>query len=515
MLGLRQSLVTSGKIGIQGGQGGFIPVDIGPLGSVQDGNTVLLYEQENTIDPNVNRSYAYTVVRNIIGYLPTTSNNSAITYGATWDEAAAFAHTVILSSQKGTENAKFIGANEYNSQTAYGLTIADPRFKIYPALVSGTTVIGLNAEYISGVYVEKNAETGQYDDLDVIANPQTYLIKKWWREYFINKNDQIEYSGAKYIWGPKESPNSNFAYALNIYTGAEELRPITERNSFLLFRAIIYSTVAVTPAIQDEYLAQMVGALAPTGYATRGLETQIGPPTVNNLYPNKLYISSTGLEKIYEFVVEFDAIAEDAVINGVTQKRNLNIQAPFNDLNKVTFPDGTTRIDLSQDPGLEILVDILYAHFPNNSNTRVISSKSNLSCTVVPYRTGQNLQYPEFTVLTTSEGVIKVKYTYTYRIDLSGLPGFLETSSPDIIGPISLYNFRYKVPNKKFSPPFNLGRYAMKNLPLAPNYSYPLNAPASSNIYTINCTISEFLAASNNNPNLQNRFQGILDGQQL
>ena len=512
MLGLRQSLVTSGKIGIQGGQG-FTPIDIGPLGSAQDGNTVLLYEQEN-INVNLNTSYAYTVIRGIVGYLPPTSNSSNISYGTSWDAAAGFAHSVILASQKGTEVAKFVGSNEYDGMGSYTLDNPDPRFKIYPNLTFGNTVIDNIVEIKSGVYVAKNPTTFQYEDLDIITNPATYLIKKWWRQYFIDQNDQIEYSGAKYIWGPKEHPSSAYAYALNVYTGAEELRPITEGNSFLLFRSIAYSTVAVTTSIQDEYQAQMVGASAPTGYSTRGLETQIGAPALTPTYANKLYLPNSG-SKLYEFEIEFDAIAEDAVINGVNQKRNLNIQPPFNGLKKVTFPDGTTRIDLSQDPGLEILVDMFYYYTPNNSQTRVTNVVQGLTTTVIPYRTGQNLQYPEFIVSTNAAGVPKVKYIYKYRLTLSGIPGFLETSSPDIIGPIGLFNFRLKVPNQKFSTPFNLGRYAVKNIPLAPTFSFPFNVPATANIYTINCTADQLLAAAASNPNLSSRFQGIINGQQL
>ena len=513
MLGLRQSLVTSGKIGIQGGQG-FTPIDIGSTGSTQDGDTILLRNVSNALNPGVhnNKSIAYTFISKLVGYYPDPATSTKVSYTATWEQAKDYAHSIILSSQKGTEVAKFIGANQYVQNTTYIPTgNPDPRFSIYPVLAyteDTNNIVGGTVNYIFTDYADINNDVTVISP-NAISNPATYLIKEWWDKYFVLENENIEYTGAKYIWGPRTILGSDFAYALNIYTGEEEIRPVTEKNSFLLFRTFVYDSFETTEAPLEEFESILPTAPAPTGYEFRpGLGALSTPPTIAQTYSNKIYIPPGNLSKILEFEIEFDATK-----TGTNQNADLFIQAPFKDLRKVTFGDGSTRIDYSQDPGLQITADLLY-FYETSGGVRISHQAANIQGQIVQYGTaGAEPQFPKIVV--TSIPVQKVTYTYTYRLDLSTLAGFGNEEPANIIGPIAIYNLRFKVPNKRESSQVNFGKYAIKNVPFAPQVSFPIGSQAQNNTYVINKTNAEFYAATAVNPILQQKFAGILTGTQL
>lgn len=522
MLGLRQSLVTSGKIGIlNGGGGGEVinAIDIGTIGSIQDGGTALLRDVSNSSNATIpaNKSIAYTVIPQLVAYYKDPGISTASTYVATWEEARDYAYSIVLSSQKGEEPAKFIGANQYNANPSPAYNVIsnpDPRFSIYPNIeyvpwswnmIAGTVnFIVVDYEVIDGeaVIVSPNA----------ISNPATYLIKEWWDKYFVLENQNIEYTGSKYIWGPRAElvgVNANFAYALNVYTGEEELRPVTEKNSFLLFRTFLYDSFETTDAPLEEFESILPAAPAPTGYEFRpGLGALSVPPTITQTYSNKIYIPSGNLSKILDFEIEFDATR-----TGTNANADLFIQPPFKDLKKITFPDNSTRIDYTQDPGLQITVDLLY-FYETYGGVRISHAARNIQGQVVQFGTaGAEPQFPKIVV--TSIPVQKITYTYTYRLNLSTLAGFGNEEPANIIGPIAIYNLRFKVPNKKESSPVNFGKYAIKNIPNLPSFSFPIGSQAQNNTYVINKTNEEFYAATQANPILQQKFAGILTGTQL
>lgn len=527
MLGLRQSLVTSGKIGILNGGGGtgeggggevINAVDIGTIGSIQDGGTTLLKSVSSSANLPIpaNKSIAYTVIPQLVAYYKDPSVFTAPSYVATWEQARDYAYSIVLSSQKGEEPAKFIGANEYNANAspAYShMSNPDPRFSIYPNIEYVPTSWALIPSTVNFIVVESEVIDGEVVIIspNAISNPATYLIKEWWDKYFVLENQSIEYTGSKYIWGPRlsEGVNSNFAYALNVYTGEEELRPITEENSFLLFRTFLYDSFETTDAPFEEFESVLPTAPAPTGYEFRGSANVL---QINNeiqqTYSNKIYFPPGNLSKILDFEIEFDATRTGANANA-----DLFIQAPFKDLRKITFPDNSTRIDYTQDPGLQITVDLFY-FYDGFGGARLPQHGFNLQAQVVQYTTaGNEPQFPKITV--TSSTVQKITYTYTYRLDLSGLIGFGDNEPTNIVGPIAIHNLRFKVPNKKESAPVDFGKYAIRNIPGAEAYSFPLGIQGQSNAYVMNKDKDTFDTAIAQNSVLRNKFLNILSGQQL
>jgi hypothetical protein len=98
---------------------------------------------------------------------------------------------------------------------------------------------------------------------------------------------------------------------------------------------------------------------------------------------------------------------------------------------------------------------------------------------------------------------------------MSQFPGFEPSATADIIGPISLYNVRFKFTNYTESIPKNYGIYGMKNVPIAPNIDWPAGSGASRNVYVINKNFTDFYTAWTSNPSLVARFLAIFNGTDL
>ena len=492
MLGLRQSLVTTGRVG-----GGITLFDLNGIGTPQDGGTILIYQ---TTDPSLNnKTIAYSVVEKLI---PIFSNSGSIPkYVGNWEECRDFAQSIILSSQMGDEDAKFVGSNLYSAGETYTNINPDPRFNIYPHLYDNLGITQYGYTIIGGVQTS-----------EAVNFESTFLIRKWWENYYVGNKYEIEYPGSRYIWGSRPSPTDNYAYALDLITGEQVLRPVTEKNSFLLFRKNIYNTLPQVETPEQSYSGTLPTAPAPTGYQ---LQTKSSGTTSSNTngsvpaYINQLFLPVNITDaKTFDFEIKFNAIQTE--VAGQNTLANLFIQEPFNKVKKVTFPNGQSRVDLANPPDMTVKVNLFY-FYTNGVGVRIPSIIYNVEATVVPY---SNLQYPATNVYSVSANnpVPKIEYIYTYRINLEGLPGFRNSDAADIVGPISIYDFRFKFPGYIESDPKNYGIYAMKNIPNFPNLSFPPAVGATKNMYTINKTVTEFITAYQSNPSLFNRFQNIFQG---
>jgi hypothetical protein len=490
MLGLRQSLVTTGKVG-----GGTATVleDIGGLGTGQEGGGILIHEAPI---PNTNKVSAYAVIPRLVPIF--YSDGTIPKYVGTWEECRDFAHTVILSSQVGETNAKFVGANQYNAGTEYTIQSPDPRFSIYTHLDGSNITTIYQTEIEGGVPIQ---ESLQYE--------HTYLIRLWWEEYYIGEQYELTYAGSRFIWGARETSTSNYAYALDLITGEQVLRPVTEKNSFLLFRRFTYNSLTETEPPEQFLQATLSGAPAPTGYALNR-SPQLAQSISEN-YQNSILFPTATVSKTFEFEVKFNAIQQD--VAGQNSKADLYIHPPFDKVKKVTFPNGQTRIDIASNPEMTIKGDLLY-FYTNSAGTKVPQFIYNVEASVAQY---SNLSYPKVNVysVSTFNAYPKIEYIYTYKIDMSQFPGFEPSATADIIGPISLYNVRFKFTNYTESIPKNYGIYGMKNVPIAPNIDWPAGSGASRNVYVINKNFTDFYTAWTSNPSLVARFLAIFNGTDL
>lgn len=487
MLGLRQSLVTTGKVG-----GGTATVleDIGGLGAGQEGGGILIHE---TPIPNTNKVSAYAVIPRLVPIF--YSDGTIPKYVGTWEECRDFAHTVILSSQAGETNAKFVGANQYNAGTEYTIQSPDPRFSIYTHLDASNITTIYQTEFEGSVLIQ---ESLQYE--------HTYLIRLWWEQYYIGEQYELTYAGSRFIWGARETSTSNYAYALDLITGEQVLRPVTEKNSFLLFRRFTYNSLTETEPPEQFLQATLSGAPAPTGYAL-ARSPRIAQ-AISETYQNSIILPTLTIYKVFEFEVKFNAIQEEVV--GQNSNADLYIHPPFDKVKKITFPNGQTRVDIENNPEMTIKGDLLY-FYTNSEGTKVPCTIPNVQASVVQY---SNLSYPKVDVypVSTFNAYPKIEYTYTYRIDMSQFPGFEPSATADVIGPISLYNVRFKFTNYTESIPKNYGIYGMKNMPLAPTLEWPVGSGANRNIYVLNKNIDDFTAAWASNPSLIARFIAIYNG---
>ena len=488
MLGLRQSLVTTGKVTPPIP---IIKVDIGTIGSAQDGGTFLLSDVES----NNNQSIAYAVVPTLVGYIPSnyTAGIKPI-YSTTWENAKNFAQAFVACSQSGENNATCKDDFQIYPQEVLGVGDA----VVYPTIITGYGPQPQNQEVMA-------------------TNPNTFLLRHWYDAYYIGQDYAREYIGNRYIWGPKTGEGSNYAYVIDLITGEETQRKITDKCSFLLFRKFTYNTFLTAEDVLIEQTASVTPEAITAGYAVE---------TSYNLRfnPNALY---TGIPTTYsndivfgnppgtvDIEIQFDAIQEIAGGNTL----NLFIQPPFNKVKKINYTGGSA-VDLYSNPGMKVTVDALYAY--TNVGVRSWHVVFNKELTIIPYQVvGQTTIYPKTQVISVVQGTPKIIYTYTYRIDLRGNPGFRTGDPADVIGPLSFFNFRFKFDGFKETKSVNYSRYGIKNIPnfnlntgggnsSTLGISFPPDVSPAKNLYTTNVLPTQLISNPQATQRMSNIFQGI------
>ncbi len=166
MLGLRQSLVTTGKVTPPIP---VIKVDIGTIGSAQDGGAFLL----SNVESNNNQSVAYSVIPTLVGYVPSSySPTGKPTYVATWENARTFAEAFVACSQSGENDA-----------------VCKDDFKVYPQEVIGVGDAVLFTQIITAYGVVPQ------DQEIITTNPNTFLLRKWYNTYYAGQDYAREYIG--------------------------------------------------------------------------------------------------------------------------------------------------------------------------------------------------------------------------------------------------------------------------------------------------------------------------------
>jgi len=472
MLGLRQSLVTTGKVG-----GGLIKTDIGDAGSLQDGGTLLLQSPKfgNT------QSVAYTVME----YPIQLTVGGIRSYLGTWEQCKDFAHAQSFISKKSTDQtAKFVGACEYTGQTG----TSDPRFKIYPKLYLDSE----SPQFPLLGFQEEIPTTQAPIIVNIYPNNlHTHLLRLWWETYYLQNPEK--YPSIRYIWGPRVSETSDLAYIFCVEDGNEYLDSVTARHSFLLFRSYTYNTFVTTETVPEGSPNASVPKVANgKAYTTATNQFETAIYGFNNAVVNPI--------ELKKFPVELEVICDFNNTVGI-----FNIPAPFDKFKTVTDNQGRKNFDGTQAPGVTIKVSLIYA-----DRTLIYGTLDDpLSYYVYP---DLNLQFTynywgstpvAFTQQTIQvpNGSIpgKIKYTFRFLLDMSTLPGFESGRSAAIIGPISLYDFKFKFPNYKESNPITYSKYIAGQ-----RYLYLINKPSDT-----------FAAEVQTNTLLLNRFLSILQGNSI
>ena len=493
MLGLRQSLVTTGKVTPPIP---VIKVDIGTIGSAQDGGAFLL----SNVESNNNQSVAYSVIPTLVGYVPSSySSTGKPTYVATWENARTFAEAFVACSQSGENDA-----------------VCKDDFKVYPQEVIGVGDAVLFTQIITAYGVVPQ------DQEIITTNPNTFLLRKWYNTYYTGQDYAREYIGSRYIWGPKVDANSNFAYVIDLNTGDETQMRITEKCSFLLFRTFTYNTFLPAEDVLFEQVTSVTPAAIQAGYTVETSYNLRTPPSntqsgfTTNSYTNDILMYSSGANPgTVDLEIVFDAIQTTVGGNSL----NLFIQPPFDKVKKVNYTGGSA-VDLYAPPGMKVIIDVVYSF--NNTGTRAWHILFNKELTLIPYyqAAGQSTIYPKTQVTSVAQGTPKITYIYKYRLDLNGNPGFRTADPPDVIGPLSFSNFRFKFDGYKETNGINYGRYGMKNIPnTASNnsggtgssvlpISFPPDVSPTKNLYTINKSVSTIVS----NPQATAKYFNIFNG---
>lgn len=474
MLGLRQSLVTTGKVG-----GGLIKTDIGEIGGYQDGGAILLL----SADLSSNQSIAYTVLNPT--HLTQITVGGIRSYAATWEQCRDFAHEQSFVFKKETdENVKIVGACEYTGQTG----TSDPRFKIYPKLY-------LNTETeLSQFPLVGNTEEILTTQAPLVINlypnnPNTYLLREWWElEYLQNPE---KYPTIKFIWGPRLSETSTHAYIFSVEDGYEYITSVNERHSFLLFRSYTYNTFIQTEQIPES----SNNASVPT--VSRG-KAQFSP-TASPLFNNAIYGFNNVTVNPYElgkFPIELEVIC-DYNAQGI-----YNIPPPFDKFKTVTSLQGFKNFDSTQAPGVTITANLIYADrtlvngSPDDPTSWYVYQNQTLEF-VFDYWGTQTTAFKQEVIQPFQQNSPgKIRYTFRFLLDMRDKPGFETGRDASIVGPISIYDFRFKFPNYKESNPISYTKYIA----------------GYRNLFIINKNIETFNVAAQNNNLLLNRLVQILQG---
>ncbi len=331
-----------------------------------------------------------------------------------------------------------------------------------------------------------------------------------------------EYIGSRYIWGPKVDANSNFAYVIDLNTGDETQMRITEKCSFLLFRTFTYNTFLPAEDVLFEQVTSVTPAAIQAGYTVETSYNLRTPPSntqsgfTTNSYTNDILMYSPGANPgTVDLEIVFDAIQTTVGGNSL----NLFIQPPFDKVKKVNYTGGSA-VDLYAPPGMKVIIDVVYSF--NNTGTRAWHILFNKELTLIPHyqAAGQGTIYPKTQVTSVAQGTPKITYIYKYRLDLNGNPGFRTADPPDVIGPLSFCNFRFKFDGYKETNGINYGRYGMKNIPnTASNnsggtgssvlpISFPPDVSPTKNLYTINKSVSTIAS----NPQATAKYFNIFNG---
>lgn len=486
MLGLRQSLVTTGKVGTA-----LVKTDIGNTGDIMDGGAVLLLSPE-IAGGAANKSIAYTVIES-----PMQITVGGITsYTATWEQCRDHAHSLTIPYKKATdENVVFVGNNQYNGGTTYSIDNFDPRFKIYPQLYlsySNTIYAGDSIPTIGNQTVASinPASGGLVYQVKFPNNEYTHLIREWWELYY--KPNPSKYP-IKFIWGPRLSDTSNFAYVFCVVDGNEYVVPITEKHSFLLFRSFTFNTYVQTEIVPQQSERASVPAVSYGKAQTAGgNSTPAGTSSVYGFHSIP--------QELKKFPVELEVICDYNASIGI-----YNIPVPFDKFKTTTSQQGFKNFDINQPPGIVITATLLYRNTSDSGTSfgnYVLIPKVTLTHTSYYYGgAGNNAAFLQQIIkLPVGQTPGQIKYTFRFLLDMSSLPGFESHRSPEIIGPISLFDFRFKFPNYKESIPINYEKY-IETL-----------GGGTRNLYLINKTQTDFIAAVSTNTTLGSRYYNILMG---
>jgi hypothetical protein len=485
MLGLRQSLVTSGKVG-----GGLVKTDIGSLGDPMDGGAILLLSPQIG---DTGKSIAYTVIPS--PQLITVGNITS--YTATWEQCRDYAHSLIIPYKKATdENVVFVGNNQYNAGATYDTANFDPRFKIYPRLYmnglnqGSDTIITYGNESLVGLANAINEVEPIYN-AKYPNNQNTHLIREWWELYY--RPNPAKYP-IKFIWSSRLSPTSDFAYAFCVDDGNEYLFRVTEKHSFLIFRSFTYNTYVETEIIPESSPTAFVPAVANGKAQVSGG----GTPT------SAVYGFHDIPQETKKFPVEFEVICPYNASIGI-----YNIPVPFDKFKTTTSNQGFKNFDINQPPGITVNAALAYrdtSESGTSAGNYMLIPKVTLQHT--PYYWGIGNQYAtsfgQKTIkLPVGNTPGEIQYTFRFLLDMSTLPGFESFRSPAIIGPISLLDFKFKFPNYKESTPITYNKYKETTF------------GGSRNLYLINKSQTDFIAAISTNNSLAQRYFNVLMGNSI